>query len=176
MVGRSEDWAVLLIVFQEYVTSVGIRMQQEIFCDVAIVAGLILQAFRRRTFAKVVVARQAGIAGEQRLARPHVVVAYRVTVRFFEPRMILVARGQFRVVHRKDHGRQERRLRAAEVVAAIGIQNLAVLRDLKKEILNHPAGQFDASIAHQAANNEIAVPPVHFVESSAGNNVRVFEI
>ncbi len=48
--------------------------------------------------------------------------------------------------------------------------------DFKKEILDHAAREIDAAVADQAANDEVTVPAVHFIEAAAGNHVAIFEI
>ena len=80
------------------------------------------------------------------------------------------------VVDIDEHRTHERRLRTREVISAIGVEHRAVVLDLEEEVIDHAARQFDASGAQQAANDEVAVPAVHFVEASAGHNVFVREI
>ena len=48
--------------------------------------------------------------------------------------------------------------------------------DLKEKILYHSLREIDAVVSYQTANDEVTVPAVHFVESSAGDNVVVLEI
>jgi hypothetical protein len=48
--------------------------------------------------------------------------------------------------------------------------------DLVKEILNHSLCQASAMVSKQTADDEIAVPAVHFVELAARDYVRVLEI
>src|SRR6266849_1618836 len=48
--------------------------------------------------------------------------------------------------------------------------------DFKEEVLHHAAGQVDPAVAQQSPDDEIAVPPVHLVESPAGDHIVVFEI
>src|SRR5260370_5971323 len=45
--------------------------------------------------------------------------------------------------------------------------------DLKEKILHHPARQLDPFVFHQSANDEVAVPSIHLVESSPGHHVLV---
>jgi hypothetical protein len=48
--------------------------------------------------------------------------------------------------------------------------------NLEKEIIDHPLRQLDPAIPKQAQNNEITVPPVHFIESSTWHYVPILEI
>src|SRR5450755_4955785 len=81
-----------------------------------------------------------------------------------------------RLVHSHDHRREERGLRASQVVRAICIQDGAVMFDFEKEILNHAPCQIDSPITQQAQNDEVAVPTIHFVESAAWDYVLVLEV
>src|SRR5208283_1177269 len=46
----------------------------------------------------------------------------------------------------------------------------------EKEIFDHAPGEVDFTGAKQSANDEVAVPSVHFVEAAAGNDIGVLEI
>src|SRR6202008_4368715 len=46
----------------------------------------------------------------------------------------------------------------------------------KEKILDHAAGKLQPVVAHQAANDEVAVPAVHFIESASGHNVPIFQV
>src|ERR1700687_1372606 len=48
--------------------------------------------------------------------------------------------------------------------------------DLKEKILHHPLRQLDSLVLHEPANDEVAVPTIHLVESSAGNHVLVVQV
>ncbi len=48
--------------------------------------------------------------------------------------------------------------------------------DFKKEIVDHVTGEIDSSILDESADNEVAVPSVHFVESPARHDVRLLQI
>ena len=48
--------------------------------------------------------------------------------------------------------------------------------DLKEKIFDHAARQIDAPVAHQAANNKVTVPAVHFIETAARNYIFIFEV
>ena len=45
------------------------------------------------------------------------------------------------------------------------------MADLEEEVLHHAARQVDAARLHEAADDEVAVPPVHLVEHPAWNNI-----
>ena len=136
----------------------------------------ILQTFRRWSRAEIEIARQSGRSGEMRFARPQIMIAHRVAVRRLEPRAIFLSRFLLRVVHIQNHRRQKWRLRSRQVIRAIRIQHRAVVLDLKEKILHHPLRQLDAFVAQQSANDEVAVPPIHLVESSARHDVLVRQI
>src|ERR1700683_1951168 len=104
-------------------------------------------------------------------ANPLFVVCNRKLVGCFEPRGIGLSFGLICVVNRKNHGRQERRLRARKIIGSIGIQNRAVVLDLKKEVFDHSFGNRFAVVLKQSENYEIAIPSLHLVELSARNYI-----
>ena len=162
-------------VFAHQVMVVHVRVTQKKTGDIAIVSRFVLDAFRRRAIAAIEIARQAGGTREVRLDGPHIVVSHGVGVGAGQPFLVLLALGFLRVVDGENHGGEKRRLRAAEIVAAVGVEDISVVFDLKEKILHHSARQIDSPVAHQAANDEVAVPAVHFVEAAAGNDVAIFQ-
>src|SRR5437660_1842172 len=48
--------------------------------------------------------------------------------------------------------------------------------DFEQEIVHHVAGKVEPAIAEKSDDDEVAVPSVHFVESSAGDNVAVLQV
>src|SRR3974390_3219546 len=48
--------------------------------------------------------------------------------------------------------------------------------DLEKEVFHHSACQFDAPGTHKSADDEIAVPTVHFVETPARYDIGMFQV
>jgi hypothetical protein len=50
-------------------------------------------------------------------------------------------------VNAEDHAREEGRLRACQVVGAVGVENLAVVGDLVEEVLDHVAREFGLAVA-----------------------------
>ena len=85
-------------------------------------------------------------------------------------------RGFLRIVHGKNHGGKKWRLRAAEVIAAVGVQDIAVVFDLEEKIFNHATRQICSPVANEAANNKITIPAIHFVEAAARNYIFIFEV
>src|SRR5262249_56360467 len=65
------------------------------------------------------------------------------------------------VIH--DHRGEKRRLRTREVVSSIRVEDGAVVLDLEEEVLDHIASELEHAVLHEAANDEVAVPAVHFV-------------
>ena len=92
----------------------------------------------------------------------------------------------FGLIHGEDHRAQERRLRASEVVRAVGVQDAAIVCDLEKEIFDHAFRECQvrriggslirAPIGKQTTNDEVAVPAVHFIELAARHHIRIGEV
>ena len=80
------------------------------------------------------------------------------------------------VVHSENHGTEKWRLGAGEVIGAIGIKNGPIVVDLKEEILHHASCEIESAVFKKAANNEVAVPTVHFIEASAWDDVRIGQV
>src|SRR6516225_3007868 len=80
-----------------------------------------------------------------------------------------------KVVIRLNHGSEERRLGACEVIGAVGVQDRAVVLNLKEKILNHSSGHLRLVVSDESSDNEITVPAVHFIESTAGDDVRIWQ-
>ena len=129
-----------------------------------------------RPLAHVEITRQSGVAGELGLVRPERVVAHSVCVGAGKPLGVALARGFVGRIHREDHGGKKRRLRAREVVGAIGVEDRTIVLDLVEEVLDHAARQVAFVVLQQAANDEVAVPAIHLVEAAAGNDVAVGHI
>src|SRR4029077_6449196 len=55
-------------------------------------------------------------------------------------------------------------------------QDSAIVLNFVEEILDHTFRQFSAIVAKQTANDERAVPALHFIELSAGYDVWMFEV
>ena len=68
--------------------------------------------------------------------------------------------------------RVERRLRAGEVIAAVGVEHFAVILDLISHVFQHALRQFVFAVLKQAQRDEIAVPAIHFVEAPARHHIR----
>src|SRR5215467_3221878 len=167
-------WRIHLPAFQ--VAVVLFWMIQEICGYFAVVVSFVLQTFWRRNISEVVITRKPSLARQMRLANPHSVVTFCIFVRALKPLFIFVTGGLLRFVNAKNHGSQKGRLRAAQVVTAVSIQDASVVFNFKKEILDHAFGKFDLSILQEPAHDEITVPSVHLIESAARHDVFVFEV
>ena len=152
------------------------RMSEEKGHDFAVVAGFIFHAFGRGAVAEIIVARKARGSGQVRLFDPESVVLDGKFVRLGQPGTVFVTGGLLRLVDSEDHGGQKRRLGAREIVSTVGIQHGTVVLDLEKKIVHHALSQVDPAVADKTQNDEVTVPPVHLVESSARYHVTVFEI
>src|ERR1700730_2659749 len=111
-----------------------------------------------------------------RFLRPHVVISHCECICSGEPILVLMACGLLRIINGQNHGGEKWWLRAAQVIAAVGVQHVAIVFDLKEKIFNHTSRQIDSAVANQSANNEITVPSVHFVEAAAGDYIFIFEV
>src|SRR5580700_6645130 len=110
------------------------------------------------------------------LAVPLFVILNCEPIPLVEPREVGLPRGLVRIEDRQDHGSEKGRLRTAEVVGAVGIEDAPVMLELIKEILDHSFCQITATVAKQTADDEIAVPAIHLVELTARDHVGVLEI
>ena len=111
-----------------------------------------------------------------RIARPHSVIFFEVGIGALQPGCVGMSILLGSTVDIDEHGTEEGRLGTREIVRAIGIEHGAVMLDLKKEIVDHPTRQLQATRAQQAANNEVTVPTIHFVETSAGDDIFVRQV
>src|SRR5262245_27304558 len=48
--------------------------------------------------------------------------------------------------------------------------------NLKEKVFDHPLCEIEAIVLEKTKNDEVAVPPVHFIEAAAGNDVTIFQI
>src|SRR6266403_2490140 len=48
--------------------------------------------------------------------------------------------------------------------------------NLEQKIVHHVPGKIEPPVAEKSHHDEVAVPSVHFVESSAGDNVAILQI
>ena len=84
----------------------------------------------------------------------------------FLQRIAVVRRQQFH------HQREERRLGAAQVIAAVAVGNMAEGVNLIRKVIHHIADFAPVAALRQAQHGEIAVPVVNLAEAAAGDNVR----
>src|ERR1035438_6506540 len=75
-----------------------------------------------------------------------------------------------------DHRGEEWRLRAREVISAIGIQHAAVVFDLEEEVIDHVLAESFAMVGLESQKNEVTIPAVHLIEASARNDVGIRQI
>src|SRR5882724_274175 len=111
-----------------------------------------------------------------RIAVPGFVIPAGIAISFFQPGSIFVPGSFLSVINIHDHGCKKRRLRASQVVSAIGVEDCSVVRDLKEEIFHHAARQVDSAVAEQSDDDETTIPAVHFIESAARHHIAIFEI
>jgi len=142
--------------------------------DVGIV-GAVVCHFGNRASADIEVTCEAGVSGEMRFGDPDVVVTFGIAVGAGKPGSCdgLACRV---LVELANHRGEEGRLRAGEVIGAIGVEDGAVVFDLEEKVLDHPASEIGAFVGDQAEYDEVAVPAVHLVEAAAWNDVGVGQI
>ena len=70
-----------------------------------------------------------------------------------------------------DHRREERRLRAAEIISAITVRDVTVTIDQEGEVPHHVDGEVVASALLETEHREIGIPVVDLAEASARNHV-----
>ena len=70
-----------------------------------------------------------------------------------------------------DHRREERRLRAAQVVAAAAVRNVPVAIDEPGEIFDHVGHEIVAAAGLQTHHREVGIPVVHLAKAPAGHDV-----
>ena len=76
----------------------------------------------------------------------------------------------------QNHASQKRRLRAREKVRPVGVEDRSVVLDFVDEVVHHVARKTALAVTKQADLDEVAVPPIHLVESAARNDVGTREI
>src|SRR5436190_15209438 len=111
-----------------------------------------------------------------RIAVPGLVIPAGIAISFFQPGSVLMTGSFLSLINIHDHGCKKRRLRASQVVGAIGAEDCSVVRDLEEKIFHHPSRQLDPAIAQQSDYDEITIPTVHFIESAARHYIAIFEI
>ena len=72
-----------------------------------------------------------------------------------------------------DHRREERRLRAAEIISAIAVRDVAVTIDQEGEVPHHVDGEVVASALLETEHREIGIPVVDLAEAPARNHVAI---
>ena len=78
-----------------------------------------------------------------RLDGPHIVISDGVGVGAGQPFLVVLVFGFLRVVDGENHGSEKGWLGAAEIIAAVGVEDIAVVFDLKEKIFHHSAGEID---------------------------------
>src|ERR1019366_4327346 len=131
-------------------------MREQPTNNVRIVAGVVGH-LGDRAFSEVVIAGEACVSCLMFGRCPKSVVALRVFVCAGEPFEVGLRTGGWVLVHFANHGGEEGRLRAGEKVGAVGVQDRAVVFDLKKEVFNHAAREVVAAAPNKAEEDEIAI-------------------
>src|ERR1700683_1350561 len=115
-------------------------VREHVSCDAAIIIFRVANNLGCGASSMVKVSGKSGGTSQLGRANPLFIVCNRKFVGCFEPRGIYWCCGSlgfFCIVNGKNHGGQERRLRARKIVSSIGIQDRAVVLDLKKEVFDH---------------------------------------
>ena len=81
------------------------------------------------------------------ILRPHGVIPFHIRVGRLEPSAVVLPGGFLCLMDCHDHRTEKWRLGARQIVSAIGIENGAVIFNLKEKVLHHSARQFQASIS-----------------------------
>src|SRR5580693_6961402 len=151
-------------------------VHQEIFRNALVVIAGVIHDFGHGPLAFIVITGQAGVAREMWRVSPLRIVCDHILIGPAKPRKFAFPGGLIRFVNGEYHGREEWWLRAAEVVGPVCIEHSAIVLDLIEKVFDHPLRQFNAIIAKQTADDEIAVPAVHFVKLPAGYHVWMLQI
>jgi len=171
----------VLRAFDEKCCALGAGMLDERANHVAVV-GVGVGHFGHRACAVIEVAGETGMAGQVFRPRPRGVVLLRDGVGVLQPVDSLRAAGGSRgktgrvLEHEADHRGEKRRLRAGEIVGAIGVENGAVVLHFEEEVVDDALGERFSVLGFQSQNNKKTVPAVHFVEAATGNDVGVRQI
>ncbi len=101
-----------------------------------------------------------------------IAVRHPVVILFLQLRQIFAV-GRVALVGRQqiDHQAKEGRLRAAEIVAAVAVRDMAVGIQLPREVIHHILYTIPVSALGQAEHGEIAVPVVDLAEAAARHYV-----
>ncbi len=103
-------------------------------------------------------------------------------LRSFHPKGVFTA--QLREVRRKclarilgrnqaDHGEEEGRLRAGEVVGACAVRHMTVGIDEIGEVADHAVHQVAAAAGREPEHGEVRIPVVHLAEAASRNHVGI---
>ena len=114
--------------------------------------------------------------------RPRGIVLFRDGVGVFHPTHCLNTAGGRRgkagriLKHQADHRGEKGRLRAGEIVSAVGVENGAVVLHFEEEVIDDTFRECFSVVGFQSENNKKTIPAIHFVEAATGNDVRVGQI
>ena len=110
----------------------------------------ILQRLLRRTFTKFVIPGKTSAAGQMRSLRPDLVVPFHIVIGGLDPCPVVLTRCFLRFMNGPPHRAKKPRLRARQIISAIGIQHRAMVFKLENKVVYHPARQFYSPISQQA--------------------------
>ena len=136
-----------------------------------LLVALVGDDLRRGAIAEVEVPRQPGVARPVLASEPVAVVRAHGGPDGAQP---LAVAGPLE--DGEDHPREQRRLRARQVVGPVGVEDGPVVRDLVREVVDEIPGARHLTVLDQAHQDEVAVPSVHLVESSPGDDVGVWQV
>lgn len=149
-------------------------MQKRISGDLPVDVVFILQRLLRRTLTKIVIPGKTSAAGQMRSLRPDLVVPFHIVIGGLDPSPVVLTRCFLRFMNGPLHRAKTPRLRARQIISAIGIQHRAKVVNLENKVVYHPARRFYSPISQQAADEELTV--IHFIGATAGHNVLVRQV
>jgi hypothetical protein len=135
-------------------------MQKKISGDLPVDVVFILQRLLRRTFTKIATPRKTGAAGQMRSLRPDLVVPFHIVIGGLDPCPVVLTRCFLRFMNDPPHRAKKPRLRARQIISAIGIQHRAMVVNLENKVVYHPARPFYSPISQQAADDELTIPHI----------------
>jgi|SRR5450755_3982130 hypothetical protein len=133
-------------------------MQKKISGDLPVDVVFILQRLLRRTFTKIVTPGKTSAAGQMRSLRPDLVVPFHIVIGGLDPCPVVLTRCFLRFMNGPPHRAKKPRLKARQIISAIGIQHRAMVVNLENKVAYHPARQFYSPISQQGADDELTIP------------------
>ncbi len=111
------------------------------------------------------------MTGRHAIAVRHPVVILLLQLRLVMP-VNLIAFMRCQQVH---HQAEERRLRPAEIIAAVAVRDMPVAIELSGKVIDHVLYAIPVAALCQAQHGKIAVPVIDLAETSAWHDVRFWQ-